>query len=104
MAARTLVDIRLHHGTYTLEQASAFYRDQVGMSASAALGEAVKNSMFPATATMYLVGTDLIHELRHELAAHDGAEFNLRQFHDRLLSYRLRARRSGRQTDARMKE
>ena len=87
MAARTLVDIRLHHGVYDLEQATAFYREQVGMSDSAARGEAVKNSMFPGTATMYLVGTDLIHELRHELAARDGEAFNLRRFHDRFLSY-----------------
>ena len=87
MAARTLVDIRLHHGVYSLEQAAAFYRDQVGMSESAAMGEAVKNSMFPGTATMYLVGTDLIHELRQELADMQGADFNLRRFHDHFLSY-----------------
>jgi hypothetical protein len=87
MAARALVDIRLHRGDYSLQDAAAFYRDQVGMNDSAAIGEAVKNSMFPATATMYLVGTDLIHALRHELAAQQGAKFNLRQFHDRLLSF-----------------
>jgi hypothetical protein len=87
MAARTLVDIRLHDGRYDLEQAAAFYRDQVGMNESAARGEAVKNSMFPGTATMYLVGTDLIHALRHELAARDGEAFNLSHFHDRFLSY-----------------
>ena len=87
MAARTLVDIRLHHGAYDLSQATAFYHEQVGMNASAAHAEAVKNSMFPATATMYLVGTDLIHGLRRDLAKRDGAAFSLRQFHDHFLSY-----------------
>lgn len=87
MAARTLVDIRLHHGVYNLEQSTAFYRDQVGMNESAARGEAVKNSMFPGTATMYLVGTDLIHALRRDLAARSDEAFSLRQFHDQFLSY-----------------
>ena len=40
--------------------------------------------MFPATALMYLVGTDAIHRLRRELAARPG--FTLAAFHDRLLS------------------
>lgn len=87
MAARALVDIRLHRGEYNLEEAAAFYRERVGMSDSAARGEAVKNSMFPGTATMYLVGTNMIHALRQELAAAGGEGFNLRQFHDRLLSF-----------------
>jgi uncharacterized protein (DUF885 family) len=87
MAARALVDIRLHRGEYNLDQAATFYRERVGMSDIAAHGEAVKNSMFPGTATMYLVGTDLIHQLRRELAAQQGDSFNLRQFHDRLLSF-----------------
>lgn len=87
MAARALVDIRLHRGEYSLEDAAAFYHDQVGMNESAANGEAVKNSMFPGAATMYLVGTDAIHALRQELEAQHGENFNLRQFHDRFLSF-----------------
>src|SRR5207247_9858587 len=78
-------DIRLHTGRWTLEEAEACYRDDVGMSAEAARAEAVKNSMFHATALMYLVGTTLIHTLRRALAG--GPGFELRSFHDRLLSY-----------------
>jgi hypothetical protein len=85
MAARALIDVQLHHGAMTLEDAAAFYESRVGLSAEAAHGEAVKNSMFPATAMMYMVGTDLIHRLRREIAARPG--FDLRRFHDRLLSY-----------------
>src|SRR5439155_98248 len=85
IAARAAVDVRLHTGHWTLEQAEACYRDDVGMSAEAARTEAVKNSMFPATALMYLVGTTLIHTLRRDLAGTLG--FELRSFHDRLLSY-----------------
>jgi uncharacterized protein (DUF885 family) len=85
MAARALADVRLHHGIWTLEQTAEFYQQRVGMAPAAARGEAVKNSMFPATALMYLIGTDAIHQLRHELAARPG--FELRAFHDKLLSY-----------------
>jgi hypothetical protein len=84
MAARALVDVRLHHGVWTLDEAVALYRDRVGMTEGAARAEAVKNSMFPGTALMYLVGTDAIHQLRRELARRPG--FELAAFHDRLLS------------------
>ena len=87
MAARALVDVRLHHGVWSLEDATAFYRDEVGLAPDAAHAEAVKNSMFPGAAMMYLSGTDLIHGLRRDLAARHGAAFDLRRFHDRFLSY-----------------
>lgn len=86
MAARATVDVGLHQGAMTLEDAAAFYETRVGLPAEAARAEAVKNSMFPATAMMYMVGTDLIHRLRREIAARQGP-FDLRGFHDRLLAY-----------------
>ncbi len=86
MAARALVDVKLHGGEWTLDEAAACYRDRVGMPAEAAYAEAVKNSMFPGTALMYLLGTEQIHRLRRELAARQ-AGFDLRRFHDRFLSY-----------------
>jgi uncharacterized protein (DUF885 family) len=85
MAVRAVVDVRLHRGEWTLARAADAYRDRAGMSAEAARAEAVKNSMFPGAALMYLVGTHLIHDLRRELARQPG--FVLRDFHDRLLSY-----------------
>jgi hypothetical protein len=84
MAARALVDVRVHHGAWTFDEAVAFYRARVGMTEAAARAEAVKNTMFPATALMYLIGTDAIHGLRRELARQPG--FELAAFHDRLLS------------------
>lgn len=85
MAARALADVRLHHGQWSLEDAATFYHEQVGMPATAAHNEAVKNSMFPATALMYLTGTDAIHNLRRAMETRPG--FTLRQFHDQLLSF-----------------
>jgi uncharacterized protein (DUF885 family) len=87
MAARALSDVRLHDGRWTLDEAATFYRERVGMPADAARAEAVKNSMFPATALMYLTGTDLIHRLRQTISRRDGSSFDLQAFHDRFLSY-----------------
>ena len=57
------------------------------MKRAAARAEAVKNSMFPGAALMYLTGTDAIHALRRRLSAQEGAAFSLRAFHDTFLSY-----------------
>src|SRR6185295_2888021 len=41
MAARTVVDVRLHNGRFTLEEGQRFYEERVGMSAAASYAEAV---------------------------------------------------------------
>jgi hypothetical protein len=87
MAVRAIVDIRLHRGEYSLKDAVAQYVERTGMGQDAALAEAVKNSMFPGNALMYLMGTEEIWRLRRELAARQPGAFSLRQFHDQFLSY-----------------
>lgn len=87
MCARAVVDVRLHQGRLTLEEAEAFYREKAGMPAPAARAEAVKNSMFPGGAIMYLAGRDAIHRLRDELRLRQGPRFSLKSFHDRFLSH-----------------
>ncbi len=83
LAARAIVDLGLHGGTLTFDAAVAVYPDRVGMPEDAARAEACKNSMFPATALMYWLGTDALHRLRRERSA----GLSLREFHDRLLSF-----------------
>jgi uncharacterized protein (DUF885 family) len=87
MAARAVADTRLHGGRWTLEEAAMFYRDRVGMERQAAEAEAVKNSMFPGAALMYLSGTSTIHTLRRECESRQGMRFSLQAFHDRVLSF-----------------
>ncbi len=87
MCARSVVDIKLHRGEFTLEQAVAYYQSHGGMNADFAFRETVKNSMFPGAAMMYLFGSDRIKNFREEMASEMGASFNLRQFHDTFLSY-----------------
>lgn len=87
MAARAVADVAIHTGAMTLAEAAAFYEHEAGMPPAAAMGEAVKNSMFPGAAMMYLSGTHAIHALRADVAAREGGAFSLRAFHDRFLSY-----------------
>ena len=87
LLARAVVDIELHAGTISFDEAVSFYVQQVGMTPDAARGEVVKNSMFPATAIMYWFGTSTIHELRRDCEARSERHFVLREFHDRLLGY-----------------
>ncbi len=86
-AARAIVDANLHHGHFSFDQAVAFYRDDTGMTQDAAHAETVKNTMFPGAAMIYLIGQEMIRDLRNEMAARDGSAFNLHRFHDRFLSY-----------------
>ena len=85
--ARAIVDVGIHTGKMTLEDAQNFYADKVGMSAAASRAEAVKNTMFPGAAMMYLIGSDAIVNLRSEMQSKHGDRFNLKRFHDALLSH-----------------
>jgi uncharacterized protein (DUF885 family) len=87
MAARAVADVALHTGAMSLDETAAFYEREAGMPASAARSEAIKNSMFPGAATMYLVGTEAIHDLRGQMAEREGTDFALRAFHDHVLQY-----------------
>ncbi len=87
MAARALVDVSLHQGRMNLDEAADFYVKNTGMSRDASFGEAVKNSMFPGAAVIYLMGRDRIVQLRADMQKELGARFDLRRFHDRFLSF-----------------
>lgn len=87
MAARAVVDIRLHTGVYSLEEAAAYYQDHAMMPAGSARDEAVKNSLFPGGAIMYLYGVEKIEQLRTNIEAEKKSDFSLKDFHDTFLSY-----------------
>ncbi len=87
LLARAVVDLALHSGSMTFDDAVALYRDRIGMAPEAARAEACKNSMFPGTAVMYWLGTDGLHRLRRSRERADGPSFSLKRFHDRVLSF-----------------
>lgn len=87
LLARAIVDLRLHLGDWAFDDCVRYYITKVGMSPEVALGETTKNSMFPATALMYWLGTQGILDLRSRRQAEQGSAFSQRAFHDELLSY-----------------
>jgi uncharacterized protein (DUF885 family) len=80
-AASVLVDIRLHTGEWSPEQAMAFYRDKAGFAAARVESEVTRNTMLPATRLMYWLGIDQIRALRTRWRG------ETRDFHDRLIGY-----------------
>ena len=87
LLARLIADIELHRGAWTLARTVAFYMDEVGMAPEAARGEAVKNAMFPATASMYWIGLEGLHALRSSQEKVLGADFSRHDFHQQVLGY-----------------
>jgi len=87
LAARAVVDLGLHDRSLSFDEATAVYRDRVGMPAEAARAEACKNAMFPGTALMYWLGTDGLHRLRKATERAEGSAFTMQRFHDRVLSF-----------------
>lgn len=83
MATRAIADVALHTGELTPEEVAAFYARETAMPETAARAEAVKNSMFPGAAMMYLIGIDAIRDLLAQMQEREGAAFSLRRFHDR---------------------
>ena len=84
---RAIVDIRFHEGSLSFNDAIAFFVAEGRMEPTVARAETTKCSMFPGTALMYWLGTQGILDLREERRRRLGAAFNLREFHDELLSY-----------------
>ncbi len=87
MLGRAIVDLELHRGAMSMDDASRFYVEEVGMSAAAASGEVTRNSMFPGTAIMYWLGTQGIRDLRDTLRQRRGSSWSLKAFHEELLGF-----------------
>lgn len=86
LLARAIVDLRLHLGDWSFDECVDYYQRRVAMAPAVALAETTKNSMFPATALMYWLGTQGIIDLRAHHRKTRGDGFSLKHFHDDLLS------------------
>ena len=85
-AARLVVDTGLHALRWTRQQAI----DQMleaGLGETDAVIETDRYIAHPGQALAYKVGQREIERLRGELAARDGAAFDLREFHDQVLGH-----------------
>ena len=82
---RIILDVRLHRGEMSVEEAVDFLVEQVGMGRSAATAEVRRYTMTPTYPLSYLLGKHLIVQLRRELEERLGDRFDLRRFHDAML-------------------
>jgi uncharacterized protein (DUF885 family) len=86
-AARIGVDVNLHTGRWSFEQAVKYFMEAGGLDREAAEGEAAGAAASPSQKITYMVGKWQIMRLLGRYRDQQGADFRLGAFHDRLLSY-----------------
>jgi uncharacterized protein (DUF885 family) len=86
-AGRLVVDTGMHALRWTRQQSIDYLLDDVGLSLTDATIETDRYICWPAQALTYKIGQREIERLRRELSARDGADFDLRTFHDEILGH-----------------
>ena len=84
-AARIGVDVNLHTGKWTFDQAVKYFMEAGGLDKEAATGEAAGAAASPTQKITYMVGKWQIMRLLGRYKDQQGANFRLGQFHDELL-------------------
>jgi uncharacterized protein (DUF885 family) len=84
-AARIVLDVRMHRGEVSIEEATEFLIEHTGFERPNALAEARRYTYTPSYNLSYLLGKVLLLQLRDEEKARLGTAFSLRDFHDTLL-------------------
>ncbi len=86
-AARIGVDVNLHTGRWSFEQAVKYFMEAGGLDREAAEGEAAGAASSPSQKISYITGKWQIMRLLGRYRDSQGAGFRLGAFHDQLLSY-----------------
>lgn len=86
-AARVVIDASIHTGRMTFQEAVDTLVERAALERSNAVAEVKRYTQSPTQPMSYAVGRQAILQLREEFRARQGAEFDLRRFHDRLLGY-----------------
>ncbi len=84
-AARIGVDVNLHTGKWTFDQAVNYFMEAGGLDREAATGEAAGAAASPTQKITYMVGKWQIMRLLGKYRDKQGANFRLGQFHDELI-------------------
>ena len=85
-AARLVVDTGMHALRWTRQQSIDFLL-RAGLSQTDATIETDRYIAWPGQALTYKLGQRTIEQLRRELEARDGRNFDLREFHDQVLGH-----------------
>lgn len=84
-AARIGVDVNLHTGRWTFEQAVKYFMESGGLDREAAEGEAAGAAASPTQKITYITGKWQIMRLLGKYRDQKGKDFRLGQFHDELI-------------------
>ena len=84
-AARIGVDVNLHTGKWTFDQAVNYFMEAGGLDREAAQGEAAGAASYPSQKITYITGKWQIMRLLGKYRDKRGSGFQLGQFHDDLL-------------------
>ena len=84
-AARIGVDVNLHTGRWTFDQAVNYFMEAGGLDRESATGEAAGAAANPTQKITYMVGKWQIMRLLGKYRDKQGANFRLGQFHDDLI-------------------
>ncbi|OWY24922.1 DUF885 domain-containing protein [Sphingobacteriales bacterium UPWRP_1] len=84
-AIRLVVDVALHTGKMTREEAIQYMTDNEAISTEGAIAEIERYMAVPGQALSYKIGSLKIRELRNKLQQQLGNKFNLAAFHDEIL-------------------
>jgi uncharacterized protein (DUF885 family) len=84
-AARIILDVRMHRGEVSIDEAAEFLVAETGFERPNALAEARRYTYTPTYNLSYLLGKVLLLGLRDEERRLLGPAFSLRAFHDTLL-------------------
>ena len=86
-AARIGVDVNLHTGKWTFEQAVNYFMEAGGLDRESATGEAAGAAANPTQKITYMVGKWQIMRLLGKYRDKQGANFRLGQYHDDLIKH-----------------
>lgn len=82
---RVVLDVGINHDGWTREQALTYWHQTLPMLPGVAEREIARVRNWPAQAITYKYGADMFRQLRAKAHAKEGKDFDLRQFHDRML-------------------
>lgn len=85
-AARVVIDVGLHVGNMTFEEAVRMLTDEVHMERPLALSEVKRYTMSPTQPLSYLAGRQAIFAMRAKYKEREGAKFTLKRFHAEVLT------------------
>ena len=82
---RLISGLRLHSGEWSIDRAAQLFEAEAHLPAPAARQEAIRGTYDP-TYGGYFLGKMAALKLRRDVAAARGEAFNLREFHERVMS------------------